>query len=229
LPIRSGARRESCDLLKLGVELAQLTVAKYMARRCYPPGQSWKPFLRNHAAAIAAMDLLIVPTIGFRFLYGFVILHYHRRRILSVAVTLIQRPNGLRGRSPKPLPGRRHSDPFSATATALMGMSSGGASQPWVFVIGPSRRCRRGHVKRLIGSIRCECLDDVVVFSEVRLRRILRSYADYHNRVRTLLSLDKGAPFTGPPIVPVVSWRSRRSAASNTNTFRFDFRYAQAI
>jgi hypothetical protein len=88
-------------------------------------------------------------------------------------------------------------DTFSATATALMGMSSRGASPPWAFVIGPSPRGRRGsgHVERLIGSIRRECLDHVVVFGEVHLRRILRSYADYHPRVRTHLSLDKDAPF----------------------------------
>ena len=82
-----GAPRIHGELLKLGVEVAQSTVAKYMARGRRPPGQSWKTFLRNHAAGIAAMDLLVVPTIGFRLLYGFVILHHHRRRILTVAVT----------------------------------------------------------------------------------------------------------------------------------------------
>jgi hypothetical protein len=82
-----GAPRIHGELLKLGIEVAQSTVAKYMGRGRRPPGQSWKTFLRNHAAGIAAMDLVVVPTIGFRLLYGFVILHHHRRRIVTVAVT----------------------------------------------------------------------------------------------------------------------------------------------
>src|SRR5260370_966409 len=75
------------ELLKLGIEVAQSTVAKYMGRCRRPPSQSWKTFLRNHAAGIAAMDLLVVPTIGFRLLYVLVILGHHRRRILSFGVT----------------------------------------------------------------------------------------------------------------------------------------------
>ena len=82
-----GAPRIHGELLKLGIEVAQSTAAKYMVRGRRPPGQSWKTFLRNYAAGIAAMDLLVVPMIGFRLLYGFVILHHHRRRILTVAVT----------------------------------------------------------------------------------------------------------------------------------------------
>ena len=82
-----GAPRIHGELLKLGIEVAQSTVAKYLARGHRPPGQSWKSFLHNHAAAIAAMDLLVLPTIGFRLLYGFVILRHHRRRIVTVAVT----------------------------------------------------------------------------------------------------------------------------------------------
>ena len=82
-----GAPRIHGELLKLGIEVAQSTVAKYMARERRPPSQSWKTFLRNHAAGIAAMDLLVVPTVGFRFLYVLVILGHHRRRILSFGVT----------------------------------------------------------------------------------------------------------------------------------------------
>src|SRR5258708_19980092 len=72
-PLRS-APRIHVALLKLGIEVAQSTVAKYMGRCRRPPSQSWKTFLRNHAAGIAAMDLLVVPTIGFRLLYVLVIL-----------------------------------------------------------------------------------------------------------------------------------------------------------
>jgi hypothetical protein len=82
-----GAPRIHGELLKLGIEVAQSTVAKYMVRRRRPPSQSWKTFLRNRAAGIAAMDLLVVPTIGFRLVYVLVILGHHRRRILSFGVT----------------------------------------------------------------------------------------------------------------------------------------------
>src|SRR6202011_2998105 len=82
-----GAPRIHGEILKLGVEVAQSTVAKYMVRGRRPPSQSWKTFLRNHGASIAAMDLMVVPTIGFRLLYVLVILGLHRRRILSLGVT----------------------------------------------------------------------------------------------------------------------------------------------
>jgi hypothetical protein len=85
-PLRSAPRIHG-ELLKLGIEVAQSTVARYMARGRRPPSQTWKAFLRNHAAGIAAMDLLVVPTIGFRLLYVLVILGHHRRRILSFGVT----------------------------------------------------------------------------------------------------------------------------------------------
>jgi hypothetical protein len=67
-----GAPRIQGELLKLGFSVAQSTVAKYMVRRCGPPVQGWRTFLRNHAPDIAAMDLFVVSTIGFKLLYGFV-------------------------------------------------------------------------------------------------------------------------------------------------------------
>lgn len=82
-----GAPRIHGELLKLGIEVAQSTVAKYMVRGQRSPSQSWKTFLRNHAAGIAAMDLLVVPTIGFRLLYVLVILGHHRRQVLSFGTT----------------------------------------------------------------------------------------------------------------------------------------------
>jgi hypothetical protein len=82
-----GAPRIHGELLKLGFEVAQSTVAKYMERRRRPPSQSWKTFLRNHAAGIAAMDPLVVPTIGFRLLHILIILGHHRRRLLAFGVT----------------------------------------------------------------------------------------------------------------------------------------------
>src|SRR3977135_3623083 len=82
-----GAPRIHGELLKLGIEVAQSTVAKYMARRGRGPSQTWKTFVRNHSPGIAAMDFLIVPTIGFKLLFILVILRHQLRRLISLSVT----------------------------------------------------------------------------------------------------------------------------------------------
>jgi hypothetical protein len=82
-----GAPRIHGELLKLGIDVGQTTVAKYMARRRRSPSQGWKTFLRNHADGIASMDLFLVPTISFRLLYGLLILQHGRREFLWVGVT----------------------------------------------------------------------------------------------------------------------------------------------
>ena len=82
-----GAPRIHGELLKLGFSVAQSTVATYMVKRRGPPSQGWRIFLRNHAPDIAAMDFFVVPTIGFRILYGFVIVRLHRRDLVWINVT----------------------------------------------------------------------------------------------------------------------------------------------
>jgi hypothetical protein len=86
-----GAPRIHGELLKLGIDVGQTTVAKYMARRRRPPSQGWRTFLRNHADGIASMDLFIVPTISFRLLYGLLILQHNRRELL---LSLLKSPQG---------------------------------------------------------------------------------------------------------------------------------------
>src|ERR1700721_1509831 len=81
-----GAPRIHGELLKLGIDVGQTSVAKYMARWRGPPSQGWKTFLRNHADGIAAMDLFVVPTISFRLLYGLLIMAHDRRQILWFGV-----------------------------------------------------------------------------------------------------------------------------------------------
>jgi Homeodomain-like domain len=82
-----GAPRIHGELLKLGIEVSQSTVANYMPRCSQPPSQSWKTFLRNHAPAIAALDVLVVPTIGFKLLYCLVVLGHDRRQLISFGIT----------------------------------------------------------------------------------------------------------------------------------------------
>ena len=192
-----GAPRIHGELLKLGIEVAQSTVAKYMARGRGPPGQSWKTFLRNHAAAIAAMDLLVVPTIGFRLLYGFVILHHHRRHILTVAVTSHPTAEWIARQIADAFPWQetpqyllRDRDGVYGHVVTRRLATTGIRDRP----IAARSPWQNGHVERLIGSIRRECLDHVIVFGEGHLRKILKSYADDHNRLRTHLSLNKDAP-----------------------------------
>jgi hypothetical protein len=82
-----GAPRIHGELLKLGFEVAQSSVAKYMVKRCGPPSQGWSTFLRNHAPDIAAMDLFVTPTIGFDVLYTFIIVRLARRDLVWINVT----------------------------------------------------------------------------------------------------------------------------------------------
>ena len=89
-----GAPRIHGELLKLGIDVGQTSVAKYMVRGRVPPSQGWRTFLRNHADGIAAMDLFVVPTISFRPLYGLLVMGHGRRQLLGSELLHIQRPNG---------------------------------------------------------------------------------------------------------------------------------------
>ena len=89
-----GAPRIHGELLKLGVDVGQTSVAKYMARRRGPPSQGWKTFLRNHADGIAAMDLFVVPTVSFRLLYGLLIMTMVGGRFCGLGSPRTRRPNG---------------------------------------------------------------------------------------------------------------------------------------
>jgi transposase InsO family protein len=169
-----------------------------MARRRRPPSQGWTTFLRNHTRDIGAIDLFVVPTIGFKLLYGLVIIHLERRRLVWTNVTT--NPTGewiVRqiteafpwDQAPQYLIRDRDASYGHAVTRRLAAM--GIRDRP----TAPHSPWQNGHIERLIGSIRRECLDHVVVLSEAHLRRVLRAYADYYNRVRTL---EKDAPLGRP-------------------------------
>ncbi len=192
-----GAPRIHGELMMLGVEVAQSTVAKYMARGRHPPSQSRKTFLRNHAAGVAAMDFLVVPTIGFRLLYAFVIIRHDRRRIVSIAITSHPTAEWIALQITDTFPWQeaphyllRDRDGVYGDVVrqrlAAMGIRDRpiAARSPW----------QNGIAERLIGSMRRECLDHIVIPGERHLRKILRLYADHYNDARTHLSLDKDAP-----------------------------------
>ena len=184
-----GAPRIHGELLKLGIEIAQSTVAKYMARRRGPPSPGWRAFLRNHAAHIAAVDLFVVPTIGFKLLYGLVILRLERRRLVWTNVTANPTAEWIARQiteafpwdeAPRYLIRDRDTCLWCRVVTRRL-RAMGIRDRP----IAPRSPWQNGHVERLIGSIRRECLDHVVVFGEAHLRRTLTAYADYYNRART--------------------------------------------
>jgi len=196
-----GAPRIHGELLKLGFEVAQSSVAKYMVKRHGPPSPGWRTFLRNHAPDIAAMDLFVAPTIGFNLLYGFILVRLARRRLVWVAVTPNPTAEWIARQISEAFPWneapryliRDRDGVYGTTVTRRM-RAMGIRDKP----IAPGSPWQNCFAERLIGSIRRECLDHFVVLGEAHLRRILGAYAAYYNVSRTHRSLDKDAPFSRP-------------------------------
>src|SRR5437762_11014082 len=196
-----GAPRIYGELLKLGFEVAQSSVAKYMVKRCGPPSQGWRSFLRNHAADIAAMDLFVVPTIGFDLLYVLVIVRLARRDVVWINVTPHPTAEWVARQITEAFPWneapryliRDRDRVYGAAATRRL-RAMGIRDKP----IAPGSPWQNGFAERLIGSIRRECVDHIVVLGETHLRRVLKSYARYYNKLRTHRSLDKDAPVSRP-------------------------------
>src|SRR6266446_4984785 len=189
-----GAPRIHGELLKLGFELAQSSVAKYMVKRRGPPSQGWCTFLHKHAPDIAAMDLFVVPTIGFNLLYAFVIVRLNRRDLVWINVTTNPNAEWVARQITEAFPWNeaprymlRDRDRIYAAVVIRRLRAMGIRDKP----VAPASPWQNGFAERLIGSIRRECLDHVIVGGEAHLRRILRSYAMYYNKIRTHRSLDK--------------------------------------
>jgi transposase InsO family protein len=192
-----GAPRIHGELLKLGFEIAQSTVAKYMVKRCGPPSQGWRTFLRNHAPDIAAMDLFVVPTIGFNLLYGLVIVRLARRDLVWINATTNPTAEWVARQITEAFPWNeapryliRDRDRVYGVAVMHRLRAMGIRDKP----IAAGSPWQNGFAERLIGSIRRGWLDHVVVLGEAHLRRVLTKYATYYNELRTHRSLNKDAP-----------------------------------
>src|SRR5437773_2135799 len=192
-----GAPRIHGELLKLGFEVAQSTVAKYMVKRCGPPSQQWRTFLRNHALDIAAMDLFVVPTIGFDLLYVLVVVRLARRDIVWINATSNPTADWIARQITEVFPWNeapryliRDRDRVYGAAVTRRLRAMGIRDKP----IAPGSPWQNGFAERLIGSIRRECADHLVALGEGHLRRILQSYARYYNELRTHRSLNKDSP-----------------------------------
>ena len=192
-----GASRIHGELLMLGFQVAQSTVSKYMMRGRRPPSQSWRTFLRNHADAIAAIDMCVVPTVTFERLFAFLVVGHARRQLLWFEVTRRPTAEWLARQMTEAFPwvsapeylvrdnDRAYGQVFTSRLRAM-----GIRDRP----ISPGSPWQYGIAERLIGTLRRECLDQVVVFGEAHLRRVLAAYAMYYNQTRTHLTLRKDAP-----------------------------------
>jgi hypothetical protein len=175
-----GAPRIHGELLKLGIEIGQTSVAKYMARTRGPALQGWKTFLRNHADGIVAMKLFVVPTISFRLVFGLLIMGHGWRQILWLGVTAHPTAEWIAKQLTEAcgleqIPRYLIRDRDGAYGIFVRRVRSIGirdrptsARSPW----------QNAYAERLFGSIRRECIDQIVIFGERHLRHVLLSYKD---------------------------------------------------
>jgi transposase InsO family protein len=172
-----------------------------MLRRPRRPGQSWATFLHNHADGIAAADLFVVPTIGFKLLYCLVILAHGRRRLIHYAVTARPTAEWVARQIIEAFPWDEVPEYLVRDRDAVYGevvkrrlCGLGIRDRP----VAPRSPWQNAHAERLIGSARRECLDQVIVFGEAHLRRLMTMYARYYNEARTHLALRKDSPIGRP-------------------------------
>ena len=196
-----GAPRIHGELLKLGVEISQASVSKYMVRHQKPPSQTWHTFLKNHVKDIVSVDFFTVPTATFRVFYVFLVLSNKRRRIVHFNVT--ESPTAVwTGQqiveafpwdtAPKYL--LRDRDGKFGEAF-IRRVDSVGIQQVLTAARSP---WQNPYVERIIGSIRRECLDHTIIFNEKHLRRVLKEYFLYYHKCRTHLGLEKDCPNRRP-------------------------------
>jgi transposase InsO family protein len=192
-----GAPRIHGELLKLGIEISETTVAKYMTKRRGPPSQTWRTFLENHIKEVIAIDFFTVPTATFKVLFVLSVLSHERRRILHSNVT--EHPTaGWTARQLLQACGTEEAARYlirdrDAIYSELFHRQTRALGIEEVPT-APHSPWQNAYAERLIGSIRRECLDHMIILGAGHLRRILSSYVDYYNGTRTHLSLGKDSP-----------------------------------
>jgi putative transposase len=194
-----GAPRIQAELHLLGHDVAEATVAKYMKRSRHdkPPSQSWKVFLKNHVGTMASMDFFVVPTATFRLLYVLVILSHDRRRVVHFNVT--ESPSAMWVAQQL-----REAFPFDTAPSYLIHdrdsifgdvvrrcLASLNVEE---VVTAPHSPWQNPYCERIVGTLRRELLDHVIVVNERHLYRLLSSYLTYYHQARPHMSLDHNAP-----------------------------------
>jgi transposase InsO family protein len=196
-----GAPRIHGELLKLGIDVAERTISRLLPKRLSPPSQTWRAFLTNHLSDLVSIDFFTVPSARLRVLFVFVVLAHDRRCVLHFNVT--EHPTALwtaqqivdafpDDSAPAYLLRDRDSIYGHVFRQRVKGMGIG------EVVTTPHSPWQNPFAERLIGSIRRECLNHVLVLGERHLRRTLTGYFAYYHRARTHLSLDKDAPHGRP-------------------------------
>src|SRR5436189_4729596 len=227
-----GASRVHGELLMLGFAVAQSTVSKYMVRGGRPPSQSWKTFLRNHAQAIGAIDLCVVPTLTFERLFAFLVLGHGRRQLLWFEVTRHPTAEWL---------ARQVTEAFPWTSAPAYLVRDNDGAYGHVFKsraramcirdrpISPGSPWQNGYAERLIATVRRQCLDRMLIFGESHLRRVLASYAAYYNQARTHLAWARMRRWAGRSSGPVSLSPSQSCPGCTINTSGYDFRKGQGL
>jgi putative transposase len=193
---RGGAPRIHGQLLKLGIDVSQATVAKHMGHRRPPPSQTWRTFLTNHVGQIVAADFFVVPTVTCRLVFVLVLLAHDRRRIRHVAVTAHPTAAWTAQQVREAFPwdeaprylihDRDHAFDGLGTTAQAMGIEE--------VVTAPHVPWQNPFVERFVGSARRECFDHVIALNETGVRRLMTRYGSYYEKARTHLALDKDAP-----------------------------------
>jgi len=194
-----GAPRIHGELSKLGIAVSERTVSRLLRRPRRPPSQTWRTFLTNHVATLVSMDFFTVPTLTGRVLFVLVLLTHQRRRVIHVNITEHPTAAWTARQLIEALP--EHTAPrwLLRDRDTIYGdvfrrrVASMGIGE---VVSSPSSPWQNPYVERLIGSIRRECLDHVIVLGERHLRRLLAAYLTYYHGTRTHLALEKDAPTT---------------------------------
>lgn len=196
-----GAPRIHGELLKLGIDIGETSVSKYMGRHRRPPSQTWRTFLDNHLTTLVSVDFFTVPTIRFHVLYVFLVLAHDRRRILHVGVTAHPTADWTAQQL-------REAFPWEATPRSLLRDRDGIFGHTFVDQVTamgmsevlstPGSPWQRAYIERVIGTIRRECLDHVIVSTERSLRHHLSRFVDDYHQSRTHLGLHKDAPEPRP-------------------------------
>ncbi len=198
-----GAPRIHGELLKLGFEVAQSTVSKYLPRPSFrrAPSQGWRTFLRNHFSEMIAVDFAVVPTVKGQLLFVFIVISLLRRRVLHVNITAHPRAAWTAQQVVEAQPWSSADRYVVRDRDGIYGevfkrrVEGLGLEQ---VVISARSPWQNGYAERFIGSLRRECLDHVIALNEWHLLRVVRSYVAYYNQTRTHLALGKDAPESRP-------------------------------
>lgn len=200
-----GAPRIHGELLKLGIEISQATVGRYLPWRPRAPSPTWRSFLRNHMHDTAAIDMFVVVTAKFQLLYTLVVLGHERRKVIHFDVTANPTQAWLARQVTEAFPWDTAPRFLLRDRDASYGKAFRDHVQAMAIeqvVTAPRSPWQNAYVERIIGSIRRECLDHVIILNERHLRRVLSAYFEYHHRSRTHLSLGKDCPEPRPVLPP---------------------------